>query len=194
MCSNNLDKFIILLSDIIIAQQSDTYFLGGEVMDNNDIKLIALLEAGIIAVLLIALAVTGSFNSRSNDTTFYDPLNSPNLMENEVHIVEKELFVKNVTGNETFVVDESWDAFCIYVEGITDSVVSYDLTISGNPEGTSTANGTINPSWMVDHERIDRSLTVGRGGSIDNQSKGNWTLSYDVEGGLIKFTIMKIKY
>ncbi len=70
MCSNNLDKFIILLSDIIIAQQSDTYFLGGEVMDNNDIKLIALLEAGIIAVLLIALAVTGSFNSRSNDTTF----------------------------------------------------------------------------------------------------------------------------
>lgn len=194
MCSNNLDKFIILLSDIIIAQQSDTYFLGGEVMDNNDIKLIALLEAGIIAVLLIALAVTGSFNSRSNDTTFYDPLNSPNLMENEVHIVEKELFVKNVTGNETFVVDESWDAFCIYVEGITDSVVSYDLTISGNPEGTSTANRTINPSWMVDHERIDRSLTVGRGGSIDNQSKGNWTLSYDVEGGLIKFTIMKIKY
>lgn len=194
MCSNNLDKFIILLSDIIIAQQSDTYFLGGEVMDNNDIKLIALLEAGIIAVLLIALAVTGSFNSRSNDTTFYDPLNSPNLMENEVHIVEKELFVKNVTGNETFVVDESWDAFCIYVEGITDSVVSYDLTISGNPEGTSTANGTINPSWMVDHERIDRSLTVGRGGSIDYQSKGNWTLSYDVEGGLVKFTIMKIKY
>jgi len=163
-------------------------------MDNNDIKLIALLEAGIIAVLLIALAVTGSFNSRSNDTTYYDPLNSPNLMENEVHIVEKELFVKNVTGNETFVVDESWDAFCIYVEGITDSVVSYDLTISGNPEGTSTANGTINPSWVVDHERIDRSLTVGRGGSIDNQSKGNWTLSYDVEGGLIKFTIMKIKY
>ncbi len=194
MCSNNLDKFIILLSDIIIAQQSDTYFLGGEVMDNNDIKLIALLEAGIIAVLLIALAVTGSFNSRSNDTTFYDPLNSPNLMENEVHIVEKELFVKNVTGNETFVVDESWDAFCIYVEGITDSVVSYDLTISGNPEGTSTANRTINPSWMVDHERIDRSLTVGRGGSIDYQSKGNWTLSYDVEGGLVKFTIMKIKY
>ncbi len=194
MCSNNLDKFIILLSDIIIAQQSDTYFLGGEVMDNNDIKLIALLEAGIIAVLLIALAVTGSFNSRSNDTTFYDPLNSPNLMENEVHIVEKELFVKNVTGNETFVVDESWDAFCIYVEGITDSVVSYDLTISGNPEGTSTANRTINPSWMVDHERIDRSLTVGRGGSIDNQSKGNWTLSYDVDGGLIRFTIMKIKY
>jgi len=194
VCSNNLDKFIILLSDIIIAQQSDTYFLGGEVMDNNDIKLIALLEAGIIAVLLIALAVTGSFNSRSNDTTFYDPLNSPNLMENEVHIVEKELFVKNVTGNETFVVDESWDAFCIYVEGITDSVVSYDLTISGNPEGTSTANRTINPSWMVDHERIDRSLTVGRGGSIDYQSKGNWTLSYDVEGGLVKFTIMKIKY
>ncbi len=115
-------------------------------------------------------------------------------MENEVHIVEKELFVKNVTGNETFVVDESWDAFCIYVEGITDSVVSYDLTISGNPEGTSTANRTINPSWMVDHERIDRSLTVGRGGSIDYQSKGNWTLSYDVEGGLVKFTIMKIKY
>lgn len=163
-------------------------------MNNDQLKLMVLIEVGIIVVLLTALMAIAPLISGSSKGTDHNFLHDPNNMMDEVVIVEKELFIKNCAGNETFVVDESWIAIGIYVEGITRSDVSYTVMFPGYPEGAFTVNGTSFPFAEMSHEHIEETNVRGVASAIDDQPMGNWTLNYDVEEGLVKISIVKIKW
>ncbi|NLT37902.1 MAG: hypothetical protein GXX95_07070 [Methanomassiliicoccus sp.] len=161
-------------------------------LNNNQFKMVALIALGIIVVLLTALVMMGPLTSGSSEGTIYDPRAHPSSMTNEVRAIEKELFVNNMSGYETFAVDESWTAIGIFVEGITSSSVIFNVTIPGFPEGASTFNGTSFPFMLIDDEHMDGSVIMGRISAIGDQPMGNWTLNYDVERGLVKISIVKI--
>lgn len=161
-------------------------------MNTNQLKLVALVEVGIIIALLVILMIMGPLTSGSSGT-INNSIIDPNVMGNEVRIIEKELFIKNFSGNETFSVDDSWSAIGIYVEGITSSDVSFNITYPGFPVGAPVINGTISPFAEMKHEHISSSIVMGSASSIDDQPMGNWTLNYVVEGGLVKISIVKIE-
>lgn len=163
-------------------------------IDSHQLKLLALIEVGVITALLIILVANGPLTSGSGKAVDLDPRIDFSMTDREVRVIEKELFVRNISGSEVFMVDEGWSAIGIYVEAITASDVRWNITYPGFPEGAPTVNGTSFPVEEISMEHIESSNMRGATTAISDEPLGNWTLNYIVEGGLVKISIVKVRF
>ncbi|GEM_PF-3939327 len=163
-------------------------------LNNDQLRLVALIEVGVIAALLIILVAKGPLDSGSGKAMDRDLRIDYSITDHEVRSIEKELFVRNISGSEVFMVDENWSAIGIYVEAMTDSDVSWNVTYPGFPQGALTVNGTSFPFDEMTMAHIESSNVRGADTAIYDKPLGNWTLNYNVEEGFVKISIIKVRF
>ncbi len=166
---------------------------GEEKVDNAHLKIVTLILVACIAVLLFAFVMIGSMTSGSNGQIDERMIIHPeSMMQGEARIIEKELYVKGLAGNETFQVDESWSAIGIYVEVIASTYYNLSVTEPGFPEGAFTVNGTVYPFMGLSGDPMDGAFVRGQTSPLTDEPRGNWTLNYDVGDGVVKIYIVKV--
>ncbi|MDW5563600.1 MAG: hypothetical protein SA339_10275 [Methanomassiliicoccus sp.] len=163
-------------------------------MNNEMFKVLAILEAVTIVFLVIVFVSISSLSNASSgsDTSLDDTLfhfYGPN--SNGSYVVVQELMVKNMVGSVNFTVDGNWNAIGIYVQGISGADVIYTETPPDNPAGATIVNGTALPFMYSGPFHVNSENLFGATTVLDNQTSGNWTLHYDVQGGPVKIYIVE---
>lgn len=165
-------------------------------MESERFKVLAALEAVAIVILAVILVITWSPTiassqlSTSSDDSFLD---DGRLLSNGTYMVVKELRALNMAGSVNFTVDDGWNAISINVQGIGGSDVSWTVTPPGYPSGATIVNGTAMPFMASGPFHVEGGSVAGQLSPLYNKTMGDWTLHYDVHGGMAKIYIVLVE-
>jgi len=152
-------------------------------MKQDKITIIAILEAGIIIVLLFALVGAQSSQNQAviikEDNGFAPP------PSNGTYIDIKSLTVKDASCNVTINVDSSWRGISVRIKAIEPSPsVSYRLV---NPYGNVSGPAM---GVLYDHSELGGSYFL----DWTTNNSGVWRIEFDVHGGSVRCLVQEIAF